>query len=1040
MRSFVFRLVSGFLVLSFPAWVTAGPQVLGRFDFEKEGLAGWAQSKDLAEGTDIAGIDRRQFHSGAASLTFRLPAGGSKMLYRCFTFPAVKDPVERTFRIRLFVRSEGMKKDGISVRVLLGYGNQRPPAWYEKSPFDDQPFLILPASSAWTEVQGEGYLPPEVTDFSLYLIAGRESGVGQVWFDDLTVELLDRGVKFQCDKKGNIFVGESGKMNLLIRGSDEIASGQVTLTDEEKKILKVIPIQKGQDKIEIIFSTRGFYEVTAQVAYRDGVTRWKQTKAAVVGPLIPDELRMKSPFGFYSWVEGLSVAAGARWERTNIVHNESQYTDAAKAGFPITPRPAIVPREKKTQIYCLARQAEWLQKRKSKTPWEDSWYYPVNDEKKFKDLTRYTMKMALAQVPEYYETGNELDGAWKGSMKELVEFHRQSAEAVKAVNPDAKILGPCACSIKTDWLEMLRNLGMFKYLDGLVVHAYVNATPPEEEFIQKVRDLKGYMRSIGKADMPIYITEYGWTLPPGDWQKPVDPLTQARYVSRSLILLVAEQIHAFTYFYMYMHTHNSADGYALMENDYTPRPGYAAYANAARFLTGVTGPGRVFSVTPTAYLALFAKDNGTVAAAWDVKAPSKVFIPRSWRTGRDMMGRAVKEPQKDLLTVGPSPVFIELPDVSFYRMKEEKKIRIGQGREIRLPWTPVWMPDLFTVEGQRLKIPADARKGSYLLIGKDSEGWRCIRVEVIAPLEVISTKIVWPLNQSRPVLKATLYSDLSTPLDLGGKMMLPGVSTTPLPAVRLLSKTATQVTLPLPDLEPGKRYIGKALLEGQGKRLQVPVDVTAVPCLPLRGSSLDKLPAMDLSAWGPFTFTGGEYKPYMIRPEDCSATLRMGYDDLGLHFRIDVRDNIHDQSRTAKEMWMGDSVQLAFDMDAEKPWRVNEGGSSGHFKVYEYGFGLGEKGPMNWRWVSFDKSLPFDVVESRIQTRITRQKEITTYDLVLPWSALGQTEPPKPGTGIGFSLVINDKDGASTDRKGLKLFNGILDSKDPKEYGWLWIR
>jgi hypothetical protein len=1037
MRSFTFTFVLGLLSLLFPAWVTAGPQMLGRFDFEKEGLAGWAQSKDWVTGKDIAGIDRSQFHSGAASVTFRLPAKSSKMMYRCFTFPAVKDPVERTFRIRLFVKSEGMKKDGISVRVLLGYGNKRPPAWYEKSTFDDQPFLILPASPVWTEAQGEGYLPPEVTDFSVYLIAGSEAGAGQVWFDDLTVELLDRGVKFQCDRKGNIFVGESGTMNLLIRGSDEIASGQVTLADEEKKILRVIPIQNGKDKFEIIFPSRGFYEVTAQVAYRDGVTRWTQTKAAVVGPLIPDELRMTSPFGLYSWVDGLAVAAGARWERTNIVHNDSQSAAAAKAGFPITSRPAIIPSEKKTRIYCLARQAEWLQTRDKKGSWDECWYYPVNDEKKFKDLTRYTMKMALPEVPEYYETGNELDCSWKGSMKELVAFHRQSAEAVKAVNPKAKILGPCPCSIKTDWLEMLRNLGLFKYLDGLVVHAYVNASPPEEEFIQKVRDLKKYMRTINKADMPIYITEYGWTLPPGDWQKPVDPLTQARYVSRSLVLLVAEQIHAFTYFYMYMHTHNSADGYALMENDYTPRPGYAAYANAARFLTGATGPGRIFSLTPTTYLAIFGKGKDTVAVAWDVKTPSTAFIPQPRRTVRDMMGRPVKE-SEEVLTVGLSPIFVELPGLSFYQMKEEKKIRIGQGRDIRLPWTPVWMPPVFTVEGQRLKIPADARKGSYLLIGKDAEGWRCIAIEVVAPLEVISTQMVWPANEARPVVKAAIYSDLPTPLDLKGKMVLEQEIKSSVPVLRLLPKTVTEVTLPLPDLEPGKRYVGKAFLEGQGKKIQVPLDITALPCRSLKEKRLDEQPAMNISSWGPFT--GAEYKTCEIRPEDCSATLRTGYDDQGLHFQIEVRDTVHDQLKTAKEMWMGDCIQLAFDMDAEKPWRANEGGCSGHFKVYEYGFGLGEKNPMNWRWVSFDKNLPFDVMESRIQTRITRQKDITLYNLTLPWSALGLTECPKPGISIGFALAINDKDGAATERKGLRLFEGILLSKDPQAYGRLWFR
>ena len=126
-------------------------------------------------------------------------------------------------------------------------------------------------------------------------------------------------------------------------------------------------------------------------------------------------------------------------------------------------------------------------------------------------------------------------------------------------------------------------------------------------------------------------------------------------------------------------------------------------------------------------------------------------------------------------------------------------------------------------------------------------------------------------------------------------------------------------------------------------------------------------------------------------------------------------------------------------MDAQQPWQVNAGGSNGHLHVYEYGMALHNEQTEVYRWISYDLNVPANTVVTDLPAKVVREGRHTIYAITFPWQKVGLQEIPRPGTRIGFSLIVNDR-GPNGIRRGLRLGDGLLDSKNPADYEWLWTR
>ena len=94
----------------------------------------------------------------------------------------------------------------------------------------------------------------------------------------------------------------------------------------------------------------------------------------------------------------------------------------------------------------------------------------------------------------YYEVWNEPDGSWcwkhGPSGTEYGKFVIETAKAIKAGNPDAKIIGGSVCRVEAGFLTDALEAGMGDYIDAITYHEYVCN---EQRVPFRVRSLRGLL-------------------------------------------------------------------------------------------------------------------------------------------------------------------------------------------------------------------------------------------------------------------------------------------------------------------------------------------------------------------------------------------------------------------------------------------------------------------------------------------------------------------------------------------------------------------
>ncbi|HEY4391941.1 MAG TPA: sugar-binding protein, partial [Paenibacillus sp.] len=153
-------------------------------------------------------------------------------------------------------------------------------------------------------------------------------------------------------------------------------------------------------------------------------------------------------------------------------------------------------------------------------------------------------------------------------------------------------------------------------------------------------------------------------------------------------------------------------------------------------------------------------------------------------------------------------------------------------------------------------------------------------------------------------------------------------------------------------------------------------------------------------------------------PEDLSAEAKFAYDDDALYIAVKVEDDIH-YGVADSEMWLGDSLQIAFTSDTE---------------LYgpEYGFNVLKDGREQiWRWSDGDATLPKEAVDYHV----SRSGTTTFYEAKLPWKSI---LADVPDSKVSMTLLINDNEGNG--RKGWIEWTGAIGrGKNPKDMAELLL-
>ena len=123
-------------------------------------------------------------------------------------------------------------------------------------------------------------------------------------------------------------------------------------------------------------------------------------------------------------------------------------------------------------------------------------------------ISRVTSLTQLCPDLPAFEIGNEPEQTWwfEGPLtpQEYMQYLTQAVPIIKSANPNAIIVGPAvSCnSIGVNFLQAIKNLGAFDYLDVISLHYYIYWWNTETALNQ--------LKSIVGGCKPIWITETGW--------------------------------------------------------------------------------------------------------------------------------------------------------------------------------------------------------------------------------------------------------------------------------------------------------------------------------------------------------------------------------------------------------------------------------------------------------------------------------------------------------------------------------------------------
>ena len=826
---------------------------------------------------------------------------------------------------------------------------------------------------------------------------------------------------------------------------------------------------------------------------------------AVIGPPIPEAWRTNSVFGIWN-VNGdpaLIRLAGARWNRRMISFREVTPDDAAKYGgieiqntenSPLVTRHSSLAegeRDGLAQVGVFSfGMPLWTMDmpENAKMPSFGNPFYPAKD---WDDVTRAVAAYARTHaLPRDMSIYNEPLAHFKGKPAQIADYARAVRAGLLRADPSFRVGGPGLYSIHIANLSKIESGGLLDSLDFLDMHAYVGGTPPEKEFIAKIDMLKDWLAAHGRPDMPVYLTEFGWTAADGTWQPPVDRATQARYVARSLALAWSRGIDALLYFALdYRTTKAGEAAFSLIGPGGRPEAGYCAFAAVSRHFAASEPLGH-FILAPGVHLLAGRRDGRIQLMAWREEGtpPCEVAIPFEIESARNLFGSPMQPAVGDavakvfqthcggavserlhaeavahhaaLYALSPSPIFLETA-----RFPGKDPVI-----EVLPPQTVMSLPDFakdaqcdgFLAVGRYSKwlksperdlppapTPPDGDYAAFVRRGPGS--WALQPYKLVSPVTAESTEIRWPADAERPVVAVALRSnDAENPLEI--KI---GIGRGKGTSVTLSPQERREIALPIPASEPGMRDIigstGTLNLEmPDGSRLSSAVDLRLLSIWP-EGSSLSPSEVPSI-AWTPFGQVATRLDQTVENQDgamDCRATHWLFHSPEALLVEVVVRDDEHEPSSDPSRLWAQDSIQLGIDMDALKPWEAGFAGAGnsqtlGGHRVFEWSIAGDGSGPaIAYRERSWDDALPVGVCAA-VEAHVERDElsRTTCYRVRIPWTELGSAEsPPCPGDAIGFSLAVNDVDRLrGTPRHGLTLFGGIVDDKDPRKFGRAWLR
>lgn len=277
---------------------------------------------------------------------------------------------------------------------------------------------------------------------------------------------------------------------------------------------------------------QGHLDFTATLRYGDRDvyrTRWMMGSL----PAAPRPTTAM-PWGFWPGAGPDAELLGAAWTRLRI--GLRRLADTAYDGLPPLDNGEWrvvhhAPRGLRSIAYFSGYPDEvW------KNPERPNWSGGM-DWEKYGKLVEEAVRRCKAAGIRFYEVINEPNTAGGPSIEQLVELHRVTYEAVKRVDPEARVMGPSPYLLSVSYIERFFTAGGARWIDDLAMHAYNS----NDETLDAIPRLRKLMDDHGRKDGGIYITEVGVNSPP------YSPARQAQLTVQRNIILFSQGVKAITW-------------------------------------------------------------------------------------------------------------------------------------------------------------------------------------------------------------------------------------------------------------------------------------------------------------------------------------------------------------------------------------------------------------------------------------------------------------------------------------------------------------
>lgn len=602
-----------------------------------------------------------------------------------------------------------------------------------------------------------------------------------------------------------------------------------------------------------------------------------------------------------------------------------------------------------------------------------------------------------------------------------VQLLGPASAAIREAAPGARVVGPVLAGDDLTWFEGFFAAGGLELIDVLSYHTYDFPHGPEGRTHARVAGIQALLHEYAPdRDVPIWITEHGWTTQTGVTTE----LDQARFLVRAISLFENEGVEQ-TFIYSLMNTGNipteKEDNFGIVRSAtgittaLQPKPSYVALSVLNRLTAGRDLGRECDEVMPQgAHCSVFDVDGGAPVRMLWATTPTVVRAELSDEVAvTSLLGqeRTAGVGGADLeLALGADPVYLS-GDVDAIAPVTEPWLTLDQPGPVAEGAPPhvtatvaTSLAGDFTLEGPAgesaaassgAAVELDLRPSrtpgmrSAPLALSDADGTvRALAAVALDVRENPSVQVLPTVTEdgathavlrvsSLPGAERSTISDVSWTVGeeagvVADSSTVEGGSTIDIP----LSSSPQELWRPLP-------FTVDYAVDGVARKASGTTVFTGI-----RAEGAGAPAKADLAEDGKYVAISGSAPA----PQDASGQFWATWSEDALTFRATITDQAHQPGASPGLLWQGDSLQLGLVSGFPRA----TGGYS------EIGAALLTGGGAMYNFSRPDGVLPGGSVD------VTRSGTTTEYRLTIPWDSVGID----PSDGFfSMSVLLNDADG-----------------------------